>query len=606
MRHIQTSVALGILTASCAMVGPVGVCREVPARSELGQVDFRYSPPWWQSAICLPDDPDKILVGKEGQVLLEFGHKGVRNFGIVLQPELDVASTWVRQQTVSPRAPVVETFRNAAGIDQLDETFVVTGENSPSARRVVILARLRNTSSAEARCRPALRILSGEPVRSVQGEPVLVGSVTRIQASEAGAVLNSAGESQWRIRLPELALQPGESRRVAWTIDRNNPRPLDALTVAQALAAREAARQWWERADLPFATIQVPDPDIQAMLEACVRNIWQAREIKQGLPAFHVGPTVYRGLWVVDGSFLLEAAAILGRGHDARAGVEYLLSHQKPDGSFEILPHFWKENGIVLWAATRHARLTQDPAWLRAQWPRLKAVVQAIETLRARTSTDPKALEFGLLPPGEIDGGISNSTKPEYSNTYWCLAGIKSAIAAARWLGETGDAKAWQKLYDDFLAAYLKAAARDTRRDSSGNTYVPTMMGDIDHHVPQRGQWAFCHAIYPGAVFSPGDPLATSQLAMLRATRAQGQGLVYDTGWMHAGIWTYFASFYAHAVLWNGQGPEAAQVLYDFARHASPLRVCARSKNPWARAMTRSATCPTTGPAPSSSGSART
>ena len=79
-------------------------------------------------------------------------------------------------------------------------------------------------------------------------------------------------------------------------------------------------------------------------------------EIKQGLPAFHVGPTVYRGLWVVDGSFLLEAAAILGRGQDARAGVEYLLSHQKPDGSFEILPHFWKENGIVLWAATRHAR----------------------------------------------------------------------------------------------------------------------------------------------------------------------------------------------------------------------------------------------------------
>jgi len=55
------------------------------------------------------------------------------------------------------------------------------------------------------------------------------------------------------------------------------------------------------------------------MLEACVRNIWQAREIKQGRPAFHVGPTVYRGLWVVDGSFLLEAAAILGRGRDARA-----------------------------------------------------------------------------------------------------------------------------------------------------------------------------------------------------------------------------------------------------------------------------------------------
>jgi len=42
-------------------------------------------------------------------------------------------------------------------------------------------------------------------------------------------------------------------------------------------------------------------------------------------------------------------------------------------------------------------------------------------TIRARASTDPGTLEYGLLPPGEIDGGISNSTKPEYSNTYWSL-----------------------------------------------------------------------------------------------------------------------------------------------------------------------------------------
>jgi len=226
-------------------------------------------------------------------------------------------------------------------------------------------------------------------------------------------VLVSAAGSQWLIRLPEMTLRPGESRQVAWTIDRNSTRPLVALTVDQARQARDAARQWWEHTDLPFETIQVPDPDIQGMLEACVRNIWQAREIKQDLPAFHVGPTVYRGLWVVDGSFLLEAAAILGRGQDARAGVEYLLSHQKLDGSFEILPHFWRENGIVLWAASRHALLTQDPAWLRAHWPRLRAVVRAIETLRARASTDPKALEFGLLPP--VRSMEASATRPSRS-----------------------------------------------------------------------------------------------------------------------------------------------------------------------------------------------
>ena len=52
-----------------------------------------------------------------------------------------------------------------------------------------------------------------------------------------------------------------------------------------------------------------------------IRNIYQAREIKKGLPAFQVGPTCYRGLWVVDGAFLMEAAAYLGRLDEARNGI---------------------------------------------------------------------------------------------------------------------------------------------------------------------------------------------------------------------------------------------------------------------------------------------
>ena len=74
------------------------------------------------------------------------------------------------------------------------------------------------------------------------------------------------------------------------------------------------------------------------MIESCVRNIWQAREIKTASRRSTWGRPCIAGLWVVDGSFLLESAAILNRAQDARAGVEYLLSHQKPDGRFEIMP----------------------------------------------------------------------------------------------------------------------------------------------------------------------------------------------------------------------------------------------------------------------------
>jgi hypothetical protein len=49
--------------------------------------------------------------------------------------------------------------------------------------------------------------------------------------------------------------------------------------------------------------------------------------------------------------------------------------------------------------------------------------------------------------------------------------------------------------------------------------------------------------------------------------------MVYGTGWDAAGIWNYFASFYGHAWLWQGNGRKAAQILYAFANHASPTLV---------------------------------
>jgi hypothetical protein len=551
------------------------------------RVDFRYALPWWQSAVCLPDDPDKTVVGKEGQVLLDWGDGKVRGFKICLQPEIVGGAKWVRQQTISPRAPVMQTWKDAAGVEILEEAFVVTPKpgqpqvSNDATRRIVVLIMVRNTTCAEAVRQPALHIQSSGSVQvSEKDGIVMAGPQTRIAAS--GGVEARKGESntEFTLLLTPVKLAPGASQQVTLTIERRSGGPVRAVTTAEAVALRDAARRWWETSNLPFETIQIPDAGIQGMLESCVRNIWQAREIKGGKPAFHVGPTCYRGLWIVDGSFLLESAAILNRAQDARAGVEYMLSHQKPDGSFDLLGHYWKENGIVLWAATRHALLTQDKQWLRTQWPALQGAVKAMQNMRAQMLKDPSALNYGLLPGGLVDGGISNQDKcdAEYSNSHWCLTGLKAAIAAAHWLDDEQSAAAWQKEYDAFYAAFRKAAARDTLTDKFGNAYVPTMMGNAGKFTPQKGQWAFCHAVYPGRIFPAGDSLAQGQMAMLRATKVEG--MVFDTGWMQDGIWTYFASFYGHAVLWMGHGNEAAQVLYDFANHAVPTRVWREEQKP--------------------------
>ncbi len=563
------------------------------------RVDFRYAQSWWQSTICLPDDPDKVVVGKEGQVLLDWGRGWFRNYGICLAPEIVGGAQWVQQQTASPRAAVMQTWKNAAGVEVLEETFVVTPKpgqpQSPASttRRIAVLITLKNTTAAEAVRQPALHIHSVTPVQfSAKDGIVTAGKETRIAASGRVEAGKGTSKTDFTLLLAPVTLAPGESKRVAFTIDRRCGKPAAVLTTVEAGALRDAARRWWETLDLPFQTVQIPDAGVQAVIESSVRNIWQAREILKGKPAYHIGPTSYRSLAMVDDSFIYETLCMLGRRRDARDGVEYFLGHQEADGSFQLIYRyngvkgFWKENGIMLWAACRHAQLSRDKAWLRAKWPALKRVVETIRRLRKESLADPASLGYGLLPGGYIDGGLDNKppgSKPEYSNIHWSLTGLKAAITAAHWLGDAQSAAEWQKEYDAFYGTFRKATARDTLKDPSGNSYVPTMMGNFGGFPPQKGQWAFCQAVYPGQIFPVGDPLVEGQMAMLRAAKVQG--LIFDTGWLKDGLWTYFASFYGHAVLWMGHGNEAARVLYDFANHASPTRVWREEQKPVGKGM---------------------
>jgi len=269
----------------------------------------------------------------------------------------------------------------------------------------------------------------------------------------------------------------------------------------------------------------------------------------------------------------------LGRGGEARSGIRHLLTRQKPDGSFEILDKYWKENGIVLYLLYRHALLTRDMPWLRKNWGVVRRVVDAIKRLRRESRASPNAPEAGLMPAGFPDGGVGGVV-PEYTNVYWNLAGLKAAVEAARLVG-AAEAEDWEAEYKDFLEAFKKAAKRDARPIDGKLSYLPILMYPDPAVAPVRGQWAFCHAVFPGKIFDARDPLALGTMALLE--RSEAEGLVLGTGWMAEGIWTYFASFYGHANLWLGNGEKAARILYAFANHASPLRAWREEQPPQGR-----------------------
>lgn len=574
-----------------------------PDRSAAGarRVDYRYAPDWQVATPAFPDDSCKTLVGPLGQLLYDYGGRTFytyaleKGFRTVIHFLADEGEKFTTQQLRSARIPLVETDASYLDMVVRQETFSVAADymekgisTSKGNREDVVLTTVTNPTAEDRVIHPLVIINSDHPV-AVEGGRIRIGGRNAFYVSEPIVrVRKNLGDFKTIVHLAPVTVKAGQRKVLAGLYDNGLPSRLAAemLRDPQAAAAglplwRDRVAAYWEHnRSIPYDHIQVPDAEIQNLLDASIRGIWQAREIKEGKYSFQVGPTCYRGLWIVDGAFLLETATLLGRGDEARDGIDYTLSFQKETGEFaKLSPTFWKENGLVLWTCVRHAQLTQDKAWLRSVWGRLSKTVDFIQVLRQRTLLNDNPLDDGLMPPGYIDGGLNGGAdQAEYSNVVWNLSGMKAMIQAARWIGENEDAARWQKAYDDFYAAFRWAAHRDKQTDAFGNVYLPVLMDPKYQSLPQRAQWAFCQSIYPGQLFPPGDSIAEGTLGMLHTTLQEG--MVMGTGWIIEGIWNYFASFYGHACLWLGESSRAADALYAFANHASPLYVWREEHNP--------------------------
>lgn len=561
------------------------------SREEL-TADFKYAPKWWQSTIGLPDDHLKTLVGKEGNFFYDFVHRRnprpgpFRLFKTEIGLAFDSSSQWVEQKNADPKVPVLLTKHVVNDLEISQTAFTVAPpffSEDGGPRNDLNLITYKNNGSSVVSVAPVVEIKTSDSLvfdrkRNLAfiGDHLVVAFTPEISSVSMRDTLVSPKESVMinakilRVTFPSKDLQPSETWQAAFGVNFGKDAVYLPNNISQVCRLQEKAVEYWLNLDFPYDKINVPDSVVQALLTSSTRNIFQAREIKNGLPSFQVGPTVYRGLWIVDGSFLLEAMTFLGRIPEVRKGIEFMMGYQNEDGSFEKIRKHWKETGIVLWAVSRHARLTGDKDWLNSYWPKVEKAFAYIDTMRQITRRDPAALNYDLIPDGYSDGGLAEHTA-EYTNIYWTMAGMKAAVEAAEWLGKSDTAREWKEKYESFCDRFRKAAKRDMKVDGFGNAYLPIIMTNNDHILPQKAQWAFLHAVFPGKVFSGNEKLVKGNLDMLGAV--EQEGLVYNTGWHSNGVWNYFASFHGHALLWTGQGSKTAEKLYAMANHASPTLV---------------------------------
>ncbi len=585
------------------------------------RIDFRYAPPSRWTNVGLVDDFYKTLVREDGALLYGFQSEAFSGWHFKRVYEFGIRAAHgpenVQQVTESAGFPCVVTtleyakatleLKTFAHFDDGLRTDVVLWTIRPRSADVLTGLTVNiyeqgslfmGRSSAPARV-----IFAVDPANKPTASFSIVddgyqeedeskpgpGTVAFISSPQRLISTHTAGFRPCSALATEpQVLHPGETLHGAIILPQNNldVTNLDLTWAERAYAEAKAA---WESQPPLRLPIQIPDPAVMDMLVACARNILQAREVKDGLPVFQVGPTCYRGLWVVDGHFLLEAAHYMGFREDAYSGVDTLLKRVQPDGSITEFKFHTKETGISLLTLVRQCELMGDDERLRSLWPVICNAVEFIEGMRKEAYALPSDSPcYQLLPMSFADGGLGG-WRGEYTTVFWILAGLKAVSAAAEHLGFSNDAQRFQDDFDSLLADFHHHAERDMQTLPDGVPYLPQCMPGSGEHVfipnypkavpdyvkinPASATWAMCHAIYPGEVFKPDDPLVQNLLHLYDLVDDQ-EGVPALTGWIpYQALWNYNASFAAHVWLYAGEGEKAADYLYAFANHATPTRV---------------------------------
>lgn len=495
-----------------------------PEPSAASAIDFRYAPVLRQTAFCFPDDPYKSLVNQAGQLLYGYDKSASVTFfplkiGFALNgmhsPQV------LGQQLESPTMPVVRTALEYPGISVLLTTFAtnLTGEG----RVDNVIVEITSHSSEPVSIEPLVEIFSLEKfdlemhagiftvLHRKSREVLLVGKVlgNESPAGAPGATFDVITDQEQHLRLHRGEASKANPYRAFFRL------PLANQTTEQIIVGLsdpddryEACCAYWNSWSATHSPVAITVPGRQGeFVEACARNIMQAREVHDGKITFQVGPTCYRGLWMVDGNFILEAARYLGYHKDAEEGLRATWTRQQSTGQLigaAGLGH-WKDTGIPLFTLVRQCELSQDWSLLREFEPQVVHAIAFLRSLQIRAKKEDSALgRYGLLPKGNADGGI-DFDRDELANTLWVMSGLK-AIARAGEQQNIDSFKDARALFNELEAAFLKAAPQEIRRYQGGFEFLPTLLKNDpawnlpnpwDRPRPQSAQWAFSHAISP-------------------------------------------------------------------------------------------------------------
>ena len=557
-------------------------------------IDYRYAPSSWQSTYCFPDDPYKSLVGKTGELLYghpglgadldAFAHRvfvGVKNSG---------KGSYVEQKLETPAVPIITTRLQLPECQVQLVSFATNGESEGRVDNLLIELVPREGSRELF---PLITIESKDKFKAENLDDsgfarMQIGAVD-LEGSKPGPfmVIDSPVEleSKEGLQYCYLKSEPASMRQPVRFFARFPQEGQTAERIKGGLKEPERllaeARAFWQAwQPVSGKVVWRLNDHHQEFLTACARNILQSREIKNGKKLFQVGPTVYRGLWFIDGAFLLEAARYLGYDKEAQEGLDAMWDRQNDEGAFfaGAGQYHWKDTAAALYSLARQADLAQNWDMVQELWTDAFKAITFLKEIRdkALRNGTPNG-NYRLMPEGFGDSGIGG-VRPEFTNTLWALIGLKEILSVARRLN-LPKRDELSLFYGQLLMSFTDAAEAEMREHRNGFKYLPMLMkadpawSNPDKRKrpqPQVAQRYLSHAIHPGLILHRDSALVPGHIELMKAVAEED--IPAETGWLaHDAVWTYNAPMVAQVYLWARMPELARKTFAGFLNHASPL-----------------------------------
>lgn len=561
---------------------------------EIEAIDYRYAPSSWQSTYCFPDDPYKSLVGRTGELL--YGHPGlgadIDAFAhrVFVGVKNATKGSYIEQKLEDPAIPVITTKLELPDCQVQLISFATNRESEGRVDNLLI------ELAPHAGSREILPLVTIESKDKFKSENFDDSGLTRkrfgvvnLESTKLGPFmvidspvdLESKDGLQYCYLMSEFtsmqqplkffARFPQEGQAVE-RIKGGLKEPEQLLSEARAFwqAWKPVGGQLdWHLGDCH-----------QAFLNACARNILQSCEIKNGKKLFQVGPTVYRGLWFIDGTFLLEAARYLGYDKEAQEGLDAMWDLQNDQGAFfaGAGQYHWKDTAAALYSLARQADLAQNWGMFQELWTDAFKAVMFLKGIRDKAFRDgtPNG-NYHLMPEGFGDSGIGG-VRPEFTNTLWTIIGLKAILSVAKRLNLPRRDEV-SLFYGELLMKFTDASRMEMREHKNGFKYLPMLMkadpawshaDKRNRPQPQVAQCYLSHAIHPGWILQKDSPIIPGHIELMKAVAEED--IPAETGWLaHDAVWTYNAPMVAQVYLWARMPELARKTFAGFLNHASPL-----------------------------------